>query len=171
MCTLARLRLICSACVCAAGMASVASSVLLAKSEGDELLEEIFLQFPLAFFGLVLGFFVREYVKNLKPLQFDYNELPQELVLAPPDLPVVRNGPTITLNKPELPEVGLPSLPDLGEYAELLSYALIPAVAVGFVAAGDAGILNTLSGVAMKAGFDGWNVFAGVFLPGALLKY
>jgi hypothetical protein len=151
------------------------TSLLLAKSSGDELLDDVFAAVPLVVSGLALGAFAREYAMKVKPMVFKYDDLPEEFVLAPPDLPVLRNGPALTLQRPSLPGYGdsIPNLspPDLGKYGELISYAFIPLVAAVFVAAGEAGVLNTAGGLSMKLLFDVWNTFAAVFLPGALLKY
>ena len=50
-------------------------------------------------------------------------------------------------------------------------FVVIPGVAVVFTAAGKFGVLNAISGIGAKALLDGWNVFANIALPGAILKY
>jgi len=105
-----------------------APSLLLAKSEADELLEEIFGTFPTAFTGLCLGAFAVEYAKNLKPAEIE-------------DLPAA------------------------------VTYAVVPGVAIAFVVLAKVGVVGTVSGLFAKALLDGWNLFAGLVLPGALLKY
>ena len=52
-----------------------------------------------------------------------------------------------------------------------LEFFVVPAVGVGFAIAGKVGILGAVSGIAAKASLDGWNVFANIALPGAILKY
>jgi len=92
------------------------------KSEGDELLEELFISFPLFFGGGVLGYIVGQGAKD--------------------------------------------QLPD-----EKLAAAVAPLVAVVFVVGGKTGALGAASGILAKVSFDAWNLFAGLVLPGALLKY
>ena len=56
-------------------------------------------------------------------------------------------------------------------FDENLAKAAIPAFAVVAIIGGNTGILQSGSGLVMKVAFDAWNLFAGVALPGALLKY
>merc|ERR1740138_2014917 len=105
---------------------------LLAKTKGDEIIEEFFF-FPTALTGLVLAFFVVEYVKTAKPLESVSEALE-----------------------------GLP-VP--------FEFLVVPGVAIAFAAAGKFGVLGAVSGVVAKGSLDGWNVFANVALPGAILKY
>lgn len=50
-------------------------------------------------------------------------------------------------------------------------FLVVPGVAVAFAALGKFGILGAGSGALAKGLLDGWNVFANVALPGAILKY
>jgi hypothetical protein len=50
-------------------------------------------------------------------------------------------------------------------------FFVIPVVAIAFAGAGKIGALNAVSGVLAKGLLDGWNLFANVVLPGAILKY
>ena len=124
-----------------------AVTTLLAKSEADELLDDALAAIPLAFTGAVFGAFVVQYVKNLQPLQFEWSDLPDEITLAPPDLPFLREGPTIELKRPDAP--GIPGLPDFdppsipSEYAQYIPLALCPVFAGLFVLLGNSGILGT----------------------------
>ena len=97
------------------------ASLLIAKSEGDEALEEVFLNFPLIMTGAVLGGFVVQYAKA---------------------------------NDVELPAT-----------------AVVPAVAVATVVASKTGVLSFASGLLAKTALDIWNLFAGLVLQGAILKY
>ena len=96
--------------------------MLLAKSQGDEILEEVFINFPLFFSGGVLGFFAGQVA--------------------------IKNG-----------------------FDETLAKAAIPAFAVICLVGGNTGVLQTGSGLLAKVSFDAWNLFAGLLLPGAILKY
>ena len=124
------------------------TTMLLAKSEADELLEDFFGSVPIIVSGIVLGSFVSQYLKNLKPMK-----------TALPD--------AIAEVLPELPE--LPSVPE--EYEELASLAVIPAFTVVFVLASQTGVLGASAGILAKGLLDGWNVIAGLVLKGAYLKY
>jgi len=110
-----------------------ATTLLARKSEADELIEEIFITFPVVFAGLLLGFFIVEYVKK------------QQERLDIEALNIV--------------------------FEDYFVFAAVPAFTLAFVAASKVGILGTGSGLLAKGLLDGWNVFAGVALPGALLKY
>lgn len=114
------------------GEALVASTMALAKSEADELIEEVFINLPVAFVGLLLAFFVLEYAKALK--------LESDGVLG-----VI--------------------------FKDYFIFLLAPLFSVGFVVAGKVGVLGAGSGVLAKVALDGWNVFASLLLPGAILKY
>ena len=109
------------------------TQLLAAKKPGDELVDEIFLQFPTVFTGIVFAFFVTQYIQTAKP-----TEAVAELLK---DLPVPW---------------------------EILA---VPVIAVGFAVLGKIGVLGAISGVVAKGSLDGWNVFANVALPGAILKY
>jgi hypothetical protein len=58
----------------------LAPTVLLAKSQGDELLEQVFSSFPLAFVGLVFGYAALETAKGV--LEVEFPEGSEGLVLA-----------------------------------------------------------------------------------------
>lgn len=103
------------------------------KSPGDEIIDTIFINFPTAFAGLVLGFFVVEYAKKTQE-RLDVAAL--NIVLE-----------------------------------DYFVFVAVPAVCLAFVVAANVGILGGASGILAKGLLDGWNVFANVALPGALLKY
>ena len=103
------------------------------KSPGDEIIDTIFLNFPTAFAGLVLGYFVVEYAKKTQE-RLDVAAL--NIVLE-----------------------------------DYFVFVAVPAFCLAFVVAANVGILGGASGIFAKALLDGWNVFANVALPGALLKY
>ena len=115
------------------GMLSVdISSIMLAeeirktiKSEGDEILEEIFINFPTFFSGGVFAIFALNYFR-------------------------------------EVLEVDLPTP---------VAAAGVFGGGVTMVVLSQLGVLNFLSGFVAKVALDGWNLFANVALPGALLKY
>jgi hypothetical protein len=149
-------------------------SLLLAKSEADELLEQVFLSVPIGVSGAVFGAFASEYAKQAKPMQFDYDDLPDEITLSPPDLPLLSNGPEVTLSKPQLPKLpDLPEIPGLSkEYEEYLYLAFIPLFAAAFILLqNNFGFLGATAGTVAKASLDAWNVFANAVLKGAILKY
>jgi len=100
------------------------------KSEGDELLEEIFAAFPLVFGGAVFGAFVVQYIRSIEPLE----------------------------------EVDL-------LFEDYFFFVGIATVTLAVVLAGQTGALGAASGIVAKVALDAWNLFAGVVLPGALLKY
>ena len=52
-----------------------------------------------------------------------------------------------------------------------LPLIVVPVVTIGFVGLGKLGVLGAASGTLAKGLLDGWNIFASVALPGALLKY
>ena len=124
-----------------------AVTTLLAKSEADELLDDALSALPLAFTGAVVGAFFTQYAKNLQPLQFEWSDLPEDITLAPPDLPFLREGPTIELKRPKAP--GIPGLPDFdppdipSEYAQYIPFLICPVFAGFFVLLGNSGILGT----------------------------
>jgi len=122
-------------------------SILLAKTEADELLDDIISSVPIAVTGGLLALFASEYAKNLKPLSTPLPDFIPEL--------------------PELPE--LPSVPE--EYSGLASTALIPVGAVAFLLAAKVGLLGGFAGLLAKSSLDAWNVFASIVLKGAYLKY
>ena len=126
----------------------VSTSLLLAKSEGDELIEELFGSVPIVVSGGVLAFFISQYIQNLKPLE---TTIPT----------------AITEKLPELPE--LPVIPE--EYDQYVTPAIVVGFTVLFVASANFGLLGSLAGALAKGLLDGWNVFANVALPGAILKY
>jgi len=95
------------------------------KSEGDEVLEEIFINFPTAFAGFVITGFALQYAKELADI---------ELPLPAQGAAVVGGG-------------------------------------AAFVFLGKVGGLGGAAGILAKVSFDAWNLFAGLVLPGALLKY
>jgi len=152
-----------------------AVTTLLAKSEADELLDDALSALPLAFTGAVIGAFFTQYAKNLQPLQFEWSDLPEDITLAPPDLPFLREGPTIELKRPNAP--GIPGLPDFdppsvpSEYAQYIPLLICPVFAGFFVLLGNSGILGAGAGLFFKTLLDLWNVFANLALKGALLKY
>jgi hypothetical protein len=80
---------------------------------------------------------------------------------------LVLGGYFLVVGKKSLQSI-LPEDLELPEYAAL---AFIPIFSFGFVIASKAGVLNFLAGTLAKGMLDGWNVFASVALPGALLKY
>lgn len=100
------------------------------KSEGDEVLEEIFAAFPLIFGGAVFGAFVVQYIRSIEPLE---------------DVDILNDDSFL--------------------------YVGIAAVSVAVVLAGQTGALGVAGGLVAKVSLDAWNLFAGVVLPGALLKY
>lgn len=128
-------------------------TVLLAKSEADEVIEEVFLAFPIIVAGGLTSAFVVQYIKNLKPLSEDglLTKLASDAPL--PELP-------------ELPNIDLPE--PVTEYGSLVA---VPAFTVVFFLAAKAGFLGTFAGLAAKTSFDAWNIFAQIVLPGAILKY
>lgn len=105
------------------------TSMLLAKSEADELIDEVFLTFPTIFTGLVLGSFIDQYIKQ--------SEFGESVV-----------------------ESGFPT-----------QLAIVPGFTIAFVALSKLGVLGSISGIVAKVSLDGWNIFANVLLPGAILKY
>lgn len=126
------------------------STVLLAKDEFSELFDDFFGLFPIIVSGGAASAFAVSYLKNLKPMQFDVEALP----FAVPDLP--------------LPELPAPVEEIFDQYGALI---LVPGLTLLFVVASKFGILNALAGGLAKGLLDGWNVFAGVALKGAYLKY
>ena len=116
-----------------ANEALTASSMLLAKSGADELVEEVFLNFPLVFTGLCVGAFIVQYIQKAKPLASVAD-----------------------------------ALDGLGFPYQLVA---VPAIAVGFAVLGKVGVLGGASGLLAKGLLDGWNVFANLALPGAILRY
>merc|ERR1712113_1115114 len=56
-------------------------------------------------------------------------------------------------------------------FKDYFVFLAVPTFAVLFVLAGKLGVLSTGSGILAKVALDGWNVFAGLLLPGAVLKY
>jgi len=56
-------------------------------------------------------------------------------------------------------------------FEDYFLFVAVPLFAILFVVAGKIGVLGTGSGVLAKAALDAWNVFAGLLLPGAILKY
>ena len=153
-----------------------APTLLLAKSEADELLADVFAAFPVAFSGACLGAFALQYAKKSKPLQTTSTDLP-ELTFAPVELPLVGSvdlpsfsTKTVDLpSLPELPDVPLPDVPE--EFEDAASIAIVLAGMVFAVACSELGVINFFSGTLAKALLDGWNVFANAALPGAILKY
>jgi len=97
-----------------------APTLLLAKSEADLLLDEVFTRIPLAVGGGVLGVFVGAAAKD--------------------------------------------TVGDASKFAA-------PAFAVLFLLGNEAGLLGSASGLLAKVSLDAWNVFAGLVLKGAILKY
>lgn len=75
----------------------------------------------------------------------------------------------VAVTVPSLPAVDLPALPLPPAYLGLgfafLTYLLV------FVGVDVAAPVNFASGVLAKGLMDGWNLFANVLLPGAVLKY
>lgn len=110
-------------------------NLLARKSEADEFLDEIAINFPTLVGGAVFGFFVIEYLTKSETFS-GIGETLEEI-----DLPVP------------------------------LAAVFVPAAAAAIVVLGKTGILGSAGGIFMKVTFDGWNVFANVVLPGALLKY
>merc|ERR1712087_922795 len=110
--------------------AMLASTTLLAKSEADELIEEIFINLPTAVVGFVLAFSVIQYAKSF-----------------------------------ELDDGGVFGI----IFKDYFVFLAVPTFAVLFVLAGKLGVLSTGSGILAKVALDGWNVFAGLLLPGAVL--
>mmetsp|Transcript_6616 Transcript_6616/g.15346 ORF Transcript_6616/g.15346 Transcript_6616/m.15346 type:complete len:172 (-) Transcript_6616:236-751(-) len=112
--------------------ALVSSTMALAKTEADELLEEVFINLPTAVVGLLLAFFVVQYVKSFEPDS---------------------DGVLGILFK------------------DYFLFLAAPIFSVLFVLAGKLGLLGAVSGALAKVSLDGWNVFANIALPGAILKY
>merc|ERR1712216_916152 len=106
------------------GDALASTTLFLAKSAGDEALEEVFINFPTFFAGAVLTGFAIQYAKNYVDLE-------------------------------------LPGTVQLGACA---------AGGAFIVVLGQTGALGAASGLLAKVSFDAWNLFAGLVLPGALLK-
>jgi len=104
------------------------TSLLLAKSAGDEVISEVILSLPTFITGGILAAFAIQYVKAQELADLD--DLP-----APAQLGAVAVG------------------------------------GAGFVVLAKAGVLGAVAGFLAKALLDGWNLFAKVVLPGALLKY
>merc|ERR1711924_547628 len=120
--------------------------------------------------GADVGAFFTQYAKNLQPLQFEWSDLPEDITLAPPDLPFLREGPTIELKRPNAP--GIPGLPDFdppsvpSEYAQYIPLLICPVFAGFFVLLGNSGILGAGAGLFFKTLLDLWNVFANLALKG-----
>lgn len=103
------------------------------KSPGDEVIDTIFFNFPTAFAGLVLGYFLVEYAKKTQE-RLDTAAL--NIVLE-----------------------------------DYFTFIAVPGFCLLFVLAANFGVLGGASGLFAKALLDGWNVFANLLLPGAILKY
>ena len=95
---------------------------------------------------------------------FEWSDLPEDITLAPPDLPFLREGPTIELKRPNAP--GIPGLPDFdppsvpSEYAQYIPLLICPVFA-GFFAGQDSiihgttlpNLLNNVSAITVPCGW------------------